>query len=150
MENISSLVQVMAWRWTGNQPLPKPMMTQLHNESISLIVAYRCHTATKICININSGNSLLPDGTKLVAWRHQAITWTNVDFSSHWWHSVNSPEGNFTSAHATILCNEFKNYTCTFEISATSPRGQWVNLPVCGMVLEMVFGSTLLLWKPVQ
>ena len=31
---------------------------------------------TQIWVNIGSGNGLLPD-----AWRHQAITWTNVDLS---------------------------------------------------------------------
>ena len=34
--------------------------------------------ATMILDNIGSGNGLLPDGTK---WRHQAITWSNVDLS---------------------------------------------------------------------
>ena len=24
-----ALVQVMAWRWTGNKPLPEPMLTQI-------------------------------------------------------------------------------------------------------------------------
>ena len=26
--NKSALVQVMAWRWTGDKPLPAPMLTQ--------------------------------------------------------------------------------------------------------------------------
>ena len=34
--------------------------------------------ATKIWVNIGSGNGL-------VAWRHQAITWTNIDLSSGRW-----------------------------------------------------------------
>ena len=40
------------------------------------------------------------------------------------WHS---PESNFTaaSAQATILHNEFENYT--FKITATSPRNQWAS-----------------------
>ena len=38
------------------------------------------------------------------------------------WHS---PKSNLTvSAQATILYNEFENYT--FKITAISPRGQWV------------------------
>ena len=28
IDNMSSLVQVMAWRLTGDKPLPEPMMTQ--------------------------------------------------------------------------------------------------------------------------
>ena len=28
IDNESALVQVMAWRWTGDKPLPEPMMTQ--------------------------------------------------------------------------------------------------------------------------
>ena len=40
------------------------------------------------------------------------------------WHS---PSSNFltASAQATVLHNEFENYT--FEITAPSPRDQWVN-----------------------
>ena len=40
------------------------------------------------------------------------------------WHS---PKSHFTASdQATILHNEFEN--CTFKITATSPRGQWVNI----------------------
>ena len=28
IDNKPALVQVMAWRWTGDKPLPEPMMTQ--------------------------------------------------------------------------------------------------------------------------
>ena len=28
IDNKSALVQVTAWRWTGDKPLPEPMMTQ--------------------------------------------------------------------------------------------------------------------------
>ena len=43
--------------------------------------------------------------------------------SEVWWHS---PESNFTACvPATILYNESENYT--FTITATYPRGQWVN-----------------------
>ena len=31
IEHKPALVQVMAWRWTGNKPLPEPMMTQFTN-----------------------------------------------------------------------------------------------------------------------
>ena len=29
IDNKPALVQVMAWRWTGDKPLPEPMMTKL-------------------------------------------------------------------------------------------------------------------------
>ena len=29
--NNSSVVQVMAWSWTGDKPLPDPMLTQVHD-----------------------------------------------------------------------------------------------------------------------
>ena len=60
----------------------------------------------------------------LVAWWHQAITWTNVDLiiSDVLWHS---PESNSSvSAWATILYSRFENLT--YEINATCPRGLWV------------------------
>ena len=28
-DNKPALIQVMAWHWTGNKPLPGPMMTQV-------------------------------------------------------------------------------------------------------------------------
>ena len=28
MDNLSALVEVMAWRWTGDKPLPELMLTQ--------------------------------------------------------------------------------------------------------------------------
>ena len=58
-----------------------------------------------------------------VAWRHQAITWTNlISISEVLWHL---PESNFTvSGQTTILYNEFESYS--FTITTTSPRGQWV------------------------
>ena len=29
IDSKSALVQVMAWRWTGDKPLPEPILTQL-------------------------------------------------------------------------------------------------------------------------
>ena len=62
---------------------------------------------------------------RLVAWRHQTITWTNVDFfitgKVHW----HSSEGNFTKDIPNL------NYWNQLEITSTSPRGHWVK--PCGM-----------------
>ena len=52
-----------------------------------------------------------------------------------------SPESNFTvSAEAAILCDEFENYT--FKITATSLRGQWVNM----VFLDLSTLMWLMLW----
>ena len=59
----------------------------------------------------------------LVAWRHQAITWTNVDFLSIRICGIHLEQFHI-KCPATILYNEFENYT--FKITATTPRGQWV------------------------
>ena len=39
IHNKPSLVQVMAWRWTGSKPLPEQMITQFND-------AYICHLAS--------------------------------------------------------------------------------------------------------
>ena len=36
VDNELELVQVMVWRWTGDKPLPEPMMTQLSDAYIRL------------------------------------------------------------------------------------------------------------------
>ena len=41
MNNIPALVQIMAWRRTGDKPLSEPMMTQFND-------AYMRHSATMI------------------------------------------------------------------------------------------------------
>ena len=47
------------------------------------------------------------------------------------WGFLHFPESNFTvSAQATIVHNEFENYT--FKITATPTRCQWVNKSVIG------------------
>ena len=53
-------------------------------------------------------------------WRHRAITWTSVDVSLVWFRRIHL---RAISQHSPIiLYNE--NYT--FEITATSVKGQWV------------------------
>ena len=39
INNIPTLVQIMAWRWTGDKPLTEPMMTQFKD-------AYMRHMAS--------------------------------------------------------------------------------------------------------
>ena len=61
----------------------------------------------------------------LVAWRHQAITWTNVDFSLVRLPGIHLRTISQWVPKLLILYNEFDSYDP--EITATSPRGQWVN-----------------------
>ena len=67
--------------------------------------------------NIELGHHWL--GICLVAWRHQAITWTNVDFSL-----VTFCEIHLTtiSHQVAILYNDFENYI--LKIIIPSLRGQ--------------------------
>ena len=61
---------------------------------------------------------------QVMAWQHQSITWTIVDFSSKRFCGIHV-RAFYTSTKATVLSNKFKNYA--FRIIATSPRWQWVN-----------------------
>ena len=56
----------------------------------------------------------------LAAWRHQAITWTNVDLSSL---------GICGTQMRFILIHQFVKWVWRIpcEITSTSPRDQWVN-----------------------
>ena len=61
----------------------------------------------------------------LVAWKHQAITWTKVDLSVRF---------STIQLKVTVLETLMKEITTvhlkiyTFKIKATSSRGQWVNM----------------------
>ena len=46
IDNKPALVQVMAWHWTGDKPLPEPMMTQFTD-------AYRGWWV-KVSVNLNA------------------------------------------------------------------------------------------------
>ena len=105
--------------------------------------------ATEIWVNIGLGNGLLPDGTKPLPkpmlTDHQwspsdihtkaisqkmpltSITKICLKITHLKLHS-NFPGANelTVSAQVTTLYNEFENYTS--KISATCPRGQWVNV----------------------
>ena len=67
INNISALVQIMAWRRPGDEPLSEPMMVSLlmlgRNEltHCGLVSPY---IAFEILVKSGSSNGLLPDGTK--------------------------------------------------------------------------------------
>ena len=66
-------------------------------------------------------------GEWLGAWGHQAITWTNVDYSSA--RSCGIPWGNFTSnAQDTYHFYLFENDW--FKVKAPSPRGHELTITV--------------------
>ena len=89
----------------------------LHVYKILFIVAYWCHTAIAICVNIGSSNGLVPDGTKLLPepmltsnayyWLkitarfpngHWAKMWTNMfSFARH------DPSANFRWRRCTLI-----------------------------------------------
>ena len=72
-------------------------------------------------LNIDSGNELLPDGTKPIQMKQ---CWFII--SEVLWHSL---ERNLTvSAQATILYNESEYYN--FKITTTSHKVQWVKWPI--------------------
>ena len=69
----------------------------------------------------------------LVAWWHQAISWTKVDLSS-----VRSCDIHLRAieCQTNILYDEFEYYT--FKIPTISPRGQWVNALVSWLIHFMM------------
>ena len=81
----------------------------------------RRHMATRIWVNIGSGNGLVPDVTKSLPEPMLACyQWGSVAFTRE-------AVSNFTvSAQPTTLHCEFKNDT--YKITVVSPSGQWVNV----------------------
>ena len=55
------------------------------------------------------------------AWRHQTITWTNIDLSPVVYDTKPTHLYGENSHGNNIRCHTFENYT--FEIEATSPKG---------------------------
>ena len=77
INNIPALVQIMAWRRKGDKPLSEPVMISL----LTYICVTRPQWVTHCSLVMPYGVielTLLNTGSR-VAWRHQAITWTNVN-----------------------------------------------------------------------
>ena len=70
----------------------------------------------------------------LVAWWHQAITWTNVD-----WSSVKSSDIHIR-AISLEMPNAFGNYIST--ISFKFPRGQWIKRIIFKLILQNITWGT--------
>ena len=73
---------------------------------------------TQNWFNFGSGNGLLPDGT---------ITWTNVDLSSVMSCGIDLGAVLQEMLKMSILDKSMKIKITDCEITATFPRGQWVN-----------------------
>ena len=103
-------VQIMAWFLFRNEPL---------SESIPVCSELDSYGEVKAC-------RLLAPTQELNQWR--------LLISEVLWHS---PESNFKlSAQATILYNEFENYT--FEITATYFRGQRIKRYGCVIITHVL------------
>ena len=72
--------------------------------------------ATEIWINIGSGNGLLPDGTKPLP--EPMLTYHQSSPVAFTW-------GQFHTKCSIYPWHEFENHQ--FKVTATFPRGQWVN-----------------------
>ena len=77
----------------------------------------------------------------LVAWRHQAVTWNNVD--DHHWIPVEFTWGHFHSKYPRSQLSEYvENYT--FEITAIALMGKWVKRNKTSAYPHMSIGTSIL------
>ena len=67
INNNPALVQIMAWRRSGNKSLFKPMMVSLLTHiCVARPQWVKCQRASIMIVNIGSGNGLVPSGNKLL------------------------------------------------------------------------------------
>ena len=85
INNVPALVQIMAWRWSGNKPLSEPMMVSFlthicvtRPQWVKRCWGYSLCTQTA-CLSIRIHIIII----KAAHWC-QAITWTNVDLLPIW------------------------------------------------------------------
>ena len=64
----------------------------------------------------------------LVAWRHQAITWTNVVFSLVMISGVYLRAISQQLSQGTVVYNKFENILLKLTVTSTSPRDLWVKI----------------------
>ena len=106
----------MTWQWKepGHQgpwcsPSSPWIFPVLHLESWHLF-----HSHSQIWVNIGTVQ-------RLVAWQHQAIAWSNVDFSDEIWHLPK------TISHEIFkISTHLKKSHSNYIHSAIYPRDQWV------------------------
>ena len=73
----------------------------------------------------------------LVAWRHQAITWTNVVFSLVMISGVYLRVISQQLSQGTVVYNKFENILFKLSVTSTSPRDLWVKINEGGGYLCM-------------
>ena len=80
INNIPALVKIMAWRRPGDKPLSEPVMVRLPTH----IFVSRPQGVNSICPDDTTWhrNIILSAIVRVMTWRHQAITWTNIDLLS--------------------------------------------------------------------
>ena len=127
INNIQSLVQIMAWCRPGDKPLSEPMLVNLPMH----IWVTRPQWVKTHCFLVTPYDVTEVDQywfrQWLIAWWHQAIVWVNqcwLTFSKVLWHS--SKSNIRESGLATFLVNEFEKLYLWNDCS--SLRGQWVNV----------------------
>ena len=114
MAECKAVVTALLTHWSYDSLAPNHWY---HN--CQLILAYRHHMATKIWVNIGSGNSLLPDGTKPLP---------ETMLTDHQWSPVTFILGQFhKGCHNHQSLKSIWKYIS--KISFKFPRGQWVKLP---------------------
>ena len=123
INNNPALVQIMAWRWSGDKPLSEPMMVSL--------LTHICITQPQWVNSLWAGDAMSWHKSRSTLAQIMACCLTS---SSHYLNQCRPaisealsrlPQSNSTlSAQANILHNEFENDI--IEIIVTAPRGQWV------------------------
>ena len=112
-------------------PAPHRFLSFIHHIHFEIRVLSVSHT---IGVELEL-NTLLPSDTKcdtdrvqywrrwwLLAWRHQAITWTNVDLSS-----VRSCGIHLRALSKDLKIPNTKTRSKITFLRSTFPKGQWVN-----------------------
>ena len=123
INNITALVQIMAWHRPGKKPLSEPMVVKL----LTHICVYWC---IYLSLSLNELTHFLSTDTM---WQNRLGS-TLAHYLNQCWLTIkgvpwHSPEGIFCfirSTHELNLWHVFEHYT--FEITTTSPSGQWVKV----------------------
>ena len=135
INNIPTLVHIMAWHQPGDKPLSEPKMVSLltHvyvtrpqwvNLSVTDVMTI-CYLLNANCGLVTSYGDIDLDQhwlrLWLVTWPGRAIAWTNIDLILMGFSGIHLRA--ISLRVSTALYNGFENY---FKKTATSPRGQLV------------------------
>ena len=134
INNIPTLVRVMAWRRPGNKPSSEPMMIRLLTHTYVSSMTHICglnELMEKTCYssalamdlhgNIEHGQHWFRQW--LGAWWHQAITLTNVDLPS-----LKSSDNHLRAVSLKIPQPSLKISNISFKYPWGKKQGCWLNL----------------------